>query len=58
MNAARVEYSTSRRRGIMSRIYAIIGLSMLALAIIIAVTTYVIAQPPPVDNAQPAQHTQ
>jgi hypothetical protein len=41
----------------MSRVYAIIGLSVLALAIIIAVTTCMITQPP-VDNAQPAQQTQ
>jgi hypothetical protein len=41
----------------MYRVYAIIGLAVLGLAIIIAVTTCVITQPP-VDNAQPAQHTQ
>jgi hypothetical protein len=49
--------TTSPEGGIMSRVYAIIGLSVLALAIIIAVTTCMITQPP-VDNAQPAQQTQ
>jgi hypothetical protein len=44
-------------QGIMYRVYTIIGLSVLALAIIIAVTTCVITQPP-VDNALPAQQTQ
>jgi hypothetical protein len=41
----------------MYRTYAIIGLSVLALIIIIAVTTCMITEPQ-VDNAPPAQHTQ
>lgn len=41
--------------GVMHRVYAIIGLCVLALAIIIAVTTCMITQPP-VDNAQSGQH--
>jgi hypothetical protein len=40
----------------MNRIYVIIGLSVLALAIVIAVTTYMITQPP-VDNDGPAPLT-
>jgi hypothetical protein len=40
----------------MNRIYVIIGLSVLALAIVIAVTTCMITQPP-VDNDGPAPLT-
>jgi hypothetical protein len=41
----------------MYRIYAIVGFCALALAVVIAVTTCRIAQPP-TDNAGPAQHAQ